>query len=542
VPGVPAVPGLPGLPAADLDLAKNLSCEGVVVTLTNAGKSVPAVLTQNGKQVWEGTVGGAVPSLDTGLLPAKAGDVFAVEYLQGLKGEAEHGKKVEVGTFEYEPPTTCLPVQVPAVPSLPIDLGVTKKVSCEGLVLTLANAGSPVQALVTRNGKDIWGGTIGGKLDSLPTGMLPAKAGDVFQVSYLTDALPVKIGQKFTFEPSALCSVANLDFDKHLGCDFATVALKHAGMPVQAVIAKNGKQVWSGLVGGATPALVTDKLPAKAGDVFEVAYAKGGALKELATFTHAVPTSCSLPEATPAAAFTDTCDGVTALLTNPGDAALKLVVQARSSAENAWANVGDAVPLPAGVTGGTKIPVPTSLEGTQVRTIVEGSALQVGQLHTWTKSADCTPSVPTPGLPGLDVGRDCQDLTVALPNTAGKDKLVYLVEHMTEAVKEYTVLPGETATYTTPLKAGEQLVVKLGDKVQKIDLTPGQECAAAAPAVVAPVNPETPNVQGVTVARGGLPVTGTSLSALLGVAGGLLAVGVFLALIARRKTVGTHSL
>jgi hypothetical protein len=536
VPSVPGVPGLSGLPAANLDLAKNLSCEGVVMTLTNAGKSVPAVLTQNGKQVWQGTVGGAVPSLDTGLLPAKAGDVFAVEYLKGLKGEAEHGKKVELGTFTYALPTNCLPVQVPAVPALPVDLGVTKNVSCEGIVLTLTNAGAPVQALVTRNGKDIWGGTIGGKLDSLPTGMLPAKAGDVFQVSYLTDALPVKLGQKFTWEPSALCSAANLGFDKRLGCDFADVALKHAGTPVQAVVRKNGKEVWSGLVGGATPAVVTDKLPAKAGDVFEVAYAKGDSLKRIGEFTHAVPTSCSLPEATPAAAFTDTCDGVTALLTNPGDAALKLVVQARSSAENAWANVGDTVALPAGVDDAKKIPVPTSLDGTQVRTIVEGSALQVGQLHTWTRSADCSPSVPTPGLTGLDVGRDCKDLTVALPNAAGKEKLVYLVEHTAEAAREYTVLPGDTATYTTPLKAGEQLVVKLGDKVQQLDLTPGRECAAAAPAVaVAPVDAEAPNVQGVTVARGGLPVTGTSLSALLGVAGGLLAVGVFLALIARRK-------
>jgi hypothetical protein len=269
--------------------------------------------------------------------------------------------------------------------------------------------------------------------------------------------------------------------------------------------------------------------------VFALSYAKGDALKELGKFTHAVPGSCSLPEATPAAAFTDTCEGVTALLTNPGQAPLTLLVQARSSAENAWANVGEAVAVPAGVKDAAKIPVPATLDGTQVRTIVEGTDLQVGQLHTWTKSADCTPSVPTPDLKGVDVGRDCQDLTVSLPNAAGTGKLVYLVEHTADAAKEYTVLPGETATYTTPLQAGQELVVTLGDKVQKIDLTPGEECASAAPVPVASVNPETPNVQGVTVARGGLPVTGTSLSAMLGVAGGLLAIGLFLALIARRK-------
>jgi hypothetical protein len=139
----------------------------------------------------------------------------------------------------------------------------------------------------------------------------------------------------------------------------------------------------------------------------------------------------------------------------------------------------------------------------------------------------------------VDIGRDCRNLTVSLPNAAGTGKLVYLVEHTADAAKEYTVLPGETATYTTPLQAGHELVVKLGDKVQTIDLTPGEECASAAPAPVAPVDAEAPNVQGVTVARDGLPVTGTSLSVMLGVAGGLLAMGVFLALVARRKTVGS---
>ena len=531
---VPSVPGL--------DLLKNISCEGVVLTLTNAGAPVKAIVEQNGKQVWDGMVGGKLSSVDTGQLPAKVGDVFVVKHLKGEGAEA-----VELGKFTYALPTTCLPVQVPDVPQVPaVDLGFTKGVSCEGVLVNLTNAGGLVKALVSRNGEQVWSGTVGGDLTKLGTGLLPAKAGDVFKVSYLnlTDKLPIAVGEEFVYNPPSLCSATKLVFDKQLGCDFAQLALKNAGAPVKAVVTQNGKEVWSGLVGGATPALVTDKLPAVPGDVFVVKYLQGDKLEQLGEFTHQVPDACTVPEALPVAQFTDTCEGVTALLGNTGGLLSKLVVQTRASAEDAWVNVGEPVSLPGKSEETVKRLVPTTVDGTQVRTVLEGTDLPVGQLHTWRKPGDCTAGVPAPGVKGIEVARDCNSLTVTLANTVAdaKDKLVFVVEHTAEAAKEYTLLPGDTATYTTPLKAGESILVKLGDQVQKLDLTPAADCPAAVPAPVpaVPAAPA-PGVEGVTAHDGGLPVTGSSLSTLLGVAGGLLAMGAFLALVARRKSLGVHA-
>jgi hypothetical protein len=549
VPNVCGSLPVPAPPVAGLDLVKNISCEGVVLTLTNAGAPVKAIVEQNGKKVWDGMVGGKLSSVDTGRLPAKVGDVFVVKSLQGVKHEG--AEKVELGKFTYELPTTCLPVPVPGVPEVPnvpevpaVDLDFAKNISCEGVLLTLTNGGGLAKAIVTRNGEQIWDGTVGGKLTELGTGTLPAKAGDVFKVSYLTDKLPISVGEEFVYNPPAICSVAKIAFDKQIGCDFAQVALENAGAPVKAVVTRNGEEAWSGLVGGENTALVTDKLPAKPGDVFAVKYLRGDKLEQLGEFTHQVPDACTVPETLPVAQFTDTCEGVTALLGNTGGALAKLVVQTRTSAEDAWSNVGEPVSIPGKSEETVKRLVPATVDGTQVRTIIEGTDLQIGQIHTWAHPEKCIPAVPTPDVKGLEVTRDCNNLTVTLANTVegSKDSLLFVVEHTAEAAKEYTVLPGETATYTTPLKAGESIAVKLGDQVQELDLTPAADCDAAAPAP-APAVPAAPapGVEGVTVDRGGLPVTGSSLSTLLGVAGGLLAMGAFLALVARRKTVGLHA-
>jgi outer membrane protein assembly factor BamB len=559
VPAVPAAPGAGGLdlPAEelpgglDLDLAKNLSCEGAVLTLTNAGESAKAVVTQNGEQVWSGTVGGAVSSADTGNLPAKAGDVFAVRYLTGAAG----AKTDEISKFTYDVPAACgllssLPAVTPDLaPAVTPDLATaaTPELTCEGVLYQLENKGALVKAVVTRNGETLWSNALGGKVDSLSTGTLPAKAGDVFAVGYLpalTDKLPVNLGEKVTFVEDKACAAAGRApvFAEQVDCADANGVLTSKGPEAEAVMFRNGKQVWDGVVGGATPQVPIQGIPAGVGDVFTLKVAG----ETVEKFTYEVPVSCQLPDAVPAADFADTCEGVTAKLTNPGDKAIELLVQARASAENAWANVGEPVSVPAGTSlaEAKKVAVPTSLDGTEVRTIVNDGNLQVGGIHSWAKKATCAPAtLPGAGELGIDVARDCQDLIVTLPNTASAqaEKVEFTIEHTSEAAREYVVLPGTTSTYTTPLAAGERIVVSLGDKVQEIDLTPGEECTAAAPAEVTPVDAgsEAPGVQGVTVDRGGLPVTGSSLSAVIGVAAALLASGAFLALIARRRSVGT---
>jgi hypothetical protein len=529
---------LPG--GVDLGLAKNVSCEGAVFTLTNAGKSAKAAVTKNGDQVWSGTVGGAVSSVDTGNLPAATGDVFALRYVSGAAG----AKAEEISKFDYELPANCgLLSSLPAV-APDLALGSTPELTCEGVVYELENKGSLVKAVVTRNGETLWSNALGGKVDSLSTGTLPAKAGDVFSVGYLSGKLPVDLGEKVTWVPDKACAATTAApvFSEQLDCVNAGGLLTNKGAEAKAVLLRNGKQVWDGVVGGATPQLPIQGVPASAGDVFTLKVA-GETVKK---FTYSAPGSCQLPDALPVAGFADSCEGVTAALTNAGDKAIEVLVQARASAEHAWANVGDPVSVPGGtsLSEAKKVLVPTSLDGTEVRTIVPDGNLQVGPTHSWTKGATCAPAaLPGAGALGIDVARDCQDLIVTLPNTASEKagKLVYKIEHSSDAVREYVVLPGTTSTYTTPLAAGEQIAVSLGGKVQEIDLTPGEECTAAAPAEVDPEAPGAPAVQGVTVDRGGLPVTGSSLSAVIGLAAALLASGVFLALVARRKSVGVHS-
>jgi hypothetical protein len=542
---LPAAPALSDAPA-DLDIAKNLSCEGAVVTLTNAGNKAEAIVTKNGEQVWKGTVGGAISAVDTGNLQAKAGDVFAVRYLDGA-GAVEKAKAL-AGTFTYQAPAACgllskLPAVTPETVTSKLNLAATPEMTCEGIVYNLKNAGGAMKAVVTRNGQTLWGNAVGGKVDSLTTGMLPAKAGDVFQVGYLAGNLPLNLGEKVAWVAPAACSASTVAFDEHLDCAGAAGMLTNKGAAVKAVVTQNGKKVWDGVVGGAASQVPIQGIPAKVGDVFAVQF--GDKLETLKRFTYAVPGSCSLPDALPAAAFTDTCEGVTAALANSGDQAVDMLVQARASAENAWANVGAPVSVPGGtsVAEAQKVLVPATVPSTEVRTVVDRGQLQVGQIHNWTKNVDCSAAaVPAIGAGdlGLDVARDCHSLTVTLANAAesGADKLDFVVDHTSEAVRRYTVLPGTTATYTTPLKAGQEVVVSLGDKVREIDLTPGEECADAAPL---PVDAPAAEAAGVTVSEGGLPVTGSSVTVLIGLGAALVASGLFFALVSRRRSLGLHS-
>jgi LPXTG-motif cell wall-anchored protein len=80
--------------------------------------------------------------------------------------------------------------------------------------------------------------------------------------------------------------------------------------------------------------------------------------------------------------------------------------------------------------------------------------------------------------------------------------------------------------------------VSLGDKVREIDLTPGEECADAAPL---PVDAPAAEAAGVTVSEGGLPVTGSSVTVLIGLGAALVASGLFFALVSRRRSLGLHS-
>jgi LPXTG-motif cell wall-anchored protein len=139
---------------------------------------------------------------------------------------------------------------------------------------------------------------------------------------------------------------------------------------------------------------------------------------------------------------------------------------------------------------------------------------------TLTLGGDCVP--PAPQI-SVDDDSDCDSLTIKVTNT-GTVQASGTVTPNGGAAQPFNLAPGADQTFTFPGGAGVSATVALGNRSDTFEWKDPGDCPTATTPPPATTTTTPP-----------LPVTGASLTSLIGVGGALVLVGGVLLMVLRRR-------
>jgi LPXTG-motif cell wall-anchored protein len=139
-----------------------------------------------------------------------------------------------------------------------------------------------------------------------------------------------------------------------------------------------------------------------------------------------------------------------------------------------------------------------------------------------TLGGDC---VPPPPQIEVDTESDCDEFSVTVTNT-GTVQASGTVTPNGGAAEPYNLAPGANQTFTYPAGAGVGVTVALGNRSDTYEWKDPGDC---------PVPTTPPATTPPTTTTPPLPVTGASLTSLIGIGGALVLVGGALLIVLRRR-------